>query len=121
MFPGVETKSNISFAGLSITIWFATKTTLVLSPIAETKAGGAVCADAAVAAAITPKLNKSKNRCFINLSLGIFLLFQLFCDWTPRGAGPERVHRPRTHLCWPNPGRQIATPPATSIRCALTQ
>src|SRR6202161_1172118 len=76
MFPGVETKSNISFAGLSITIWFSTKTTLVLSPIAETKAGGAVCADAAVvAAAITPKPNKGKNRCFINLPLGMLLSF----------------------------------------------
>jgi hypothetical protein len=28
---------------------------------------------------------------------------------------------PVTHLSWLNPGRQIATPPATSIRCALTQ
>src|ERR1700690_2673915 len=75
MFPGVETKSNISFAGLSITIWFSTKTTLVLSPIAETKSGGAVCADAAVAAAITPKPNKGKNKCFINRPLGMLLSF----------------------------------------------
>src|ERR1700691_811880 len=74
-FAGVETKSNISFAGLSITVWFSTKTTLVLSPIAETKAGGVVCADAGVAAAITPKPNKGKNRCFINLSLGMLLSF----------------------------------------------
>jgi hypothetical protein len=61
---------------MSITIWFSTKTTLVLSPIAETKAGGAVCADAAVAAAITPKPNKGKSkRCFINLPLGMLLSF----------------------------------------------
>ena len=58
-----------------MTIWFSTKTTLVLSPIAETKSGGAVCADAAVAAAITPKPNKGKNRCFINLPLGMLLSF----------------------------------------------
>lgn len=43
--------------------------------MAETKAGGTVCADAAVAAAITAKLNKGKNRCFINLSLGMLLSF----------------------------------------------
>jgi hypothetical protein len=60
---------------LDARIWFSTKTTLVLSPIAETKSGGAVCADAAVAAAITPKPNKGKNRCFINLPLGMLLSF----------------------------------------------
>jgi hypothetical protein len=48
---------------------------LVLSPIAETKSGGAVCADAAVAAVITPKPNKGKHRPFINLPLGMLFSF----------------------------------------------
>jgi|HubBroStandDraft_6_1064221.scaffolds.fasta_scaffold683305_2 hypothetical protein len=46
--------------------------------VADTRNKGwrAVCADAAVAAAITPKPNKGKNkRCFINLPLGMLLSF----------------------------------------------
>jgi hypothetical protein len=38
-------------------------------------------------------------------------------SWNLRGAATFAPN----HFYWLNPGRQIATPPATSIRCALTQ